>query len=500
MRDKQTMSRCIENYEQAYDEVSIDLTNLFGHILIKWKTIVLVSLCTAIIGGIVGGFSFHGSENSTSTNQGSSIAEAAAVLTEEQLLEVEGHYSVIADYDRVIDEQKKYNDEAFIMHLDPLTSIGYTLQYYVETDLSNVTSSYAVSTLNEEDYNKLEDILGTEDVRTGFDEAVTFETTDEADPGDGTSDNAMHRILLTVSIISPDKDTCEKVIEVVNSAISRKTETLKKNGINIECISAYEGYSVNALGRIETAKQKNVSTLGSLITNKANYINNAVAKIDALEKTYLDILLGNLPSETVNPSDEGSYFKKIIRYIFVGLTVGFVISLCWVVGRYVSAARLRTSVEMTEYYGVPVLQTMSNGRTLNDVKKKDIITKQGLKLIGAFEEPRDSLEVLLEELRSVNRREGIRKIYIAVDEASGYAIELAGRITADKSENTYYSEGALFPDAEGMKQLLDADAVIIIPIIDITRLKSINAFMNICKRNNKHIIGTIIVRDRSLDK
>lgn len=447
------------------DEMSIDLVNLFEHILEKWRIILCVSLFSAVVGGMIGIVKGEGPNSSSFIETGTSVSDPESMLTDEQIENVKLHFTQITAYDRAIDDQRRLNDESYIMSLDPSEAVVYDMQYLFETDINNPAEAYSKNILSEDDYTKIAGFVGPDIGKEGLDESIYFITdaTELSQPNDmGHS----YKLLLTVGIIAPDKGTCEQMINVLDSAVRVKTELLKDKGAFIESELVSGRYGKNARDLVVELQQKKINALGTLITSRSNYINNTVSRVNETEKAYLDSLLSSESYEPhVNTSQEGIDWKKTVKDIITGILVGLFLSLCWGTFTYIVSGRLHSAEELAESFGIPVLNTLLPNSS-------------------------DTLDMLIEEFNNLIEKNAVKKVYIATDKMATSAAEVAGNISERLSKDISGFVGGIVPDVDDMKQLITSDGVFIIPVIDITKTKTVRNFIQICGRNDKYIVGS----------
>ena len=484
-------------------ETEIDLLNLLGHILIKWKLILAVAIVCAVIGGIIGYVRSGKNDDINGTGEKVTVEAAAAKLTEAQKAEAEEYYNQLVAYDRVIDEQKTLNSEAYIMSLDPYTAAGCNLWYMLETDIGNASSVYS-DMLNDDDYRKISDALGADVNRRYLKDIITFgydETMDAYKLNFTNTDRKVgdirneYNLMLKVTITAPNRISCDKIAQIADEAVKRETETLQNYGAAIKCTKlTSRTYDADVAERIIAAKQKKVNDLGTLETNKGYFYSNVIARTAADEKEYIDVLYSAVPDDGTeevqeSPTENKASWKKMLKYVIVLALAGAFVVMCLIAAKYVFGGKLHVADEVSGM-GIPVLQSLSADRGASG---NDIITKLGSKLMERDQGSLDSFAILMEEVEKKTEQD-IKRVYIAVDRSSNIAMEYGQRIINEAKGSIEYHMCGLVPDAGDMKQLLCSDATLIIPVIECTKTKSISGFVDICVRNGIGIIGSALVR------
>lgn len=517
--------------EQQNEEITMSLVNLIGHLLVKWKIVLLIVIATTAIGGIYGlnkqkVLTETAAKNEADTEKEKDTkketthldlktltAKAAAELTEEQKAEAEEYYSRILDYESIIEDQRIYNDNSYIMSLDPNTAVSYYMQYLLETDVQNANSVYNAYTFNEEDSKMISDFLGSDIGKMGLNEGISISAS-SADPSYKVDLERTDRLagdvkeefksIITVTIYAPDKETCAEIAKVVDVAVDRKTKLLDKSGSSAKCVLIDEGYGINAGTSITKAKTDKNDLLVDVVNGEPGYIKNLLSAVDPKEKAYIDLLRGIMPQEepeneeTAETDEELEELeepgKSPVFYAFIGLLAGFVVSICGFAVVHAINGKVHTTGEIRSRFGIEVLQTLMTEELEDKLSKSDPITRYGYKLIGIDFETSDCLAILMEELENITSDKNIRNVYVAADRSSNRVVSLVKEIS-EASPDVTYIEGSLKPNADDIKNLLSADGVLLLSVIDGISKKTIKTFADICRRNSRSIIGAVPVRD-----
>ncbi len=453
------------------DGVTIDIKSLLNRFLIKRKIILGVVIVCTVIGGIIG-FLGSGSNNDAAADLEDKVTVAARELTETQKKEAENYCEQLKAYDMAIGGQKKLNSESYFMNLDPSTAVGSNLWYLIDTELGNATSIYT-DIINDEDYRKISEILGTDSNSKYLKDVVTILSDESIDTYglDITRTDRMsgdiksgYKLLLKLTVTAPDRDSCEKIVDIADAAVQRETDNLARYGAKIKCILLNNrAFDTDVEERIVTANIQKTNALGTLETNRGNFYNNVVSKVDTGEKAYIDALYSADTEEIQEVAKEDRVsWKQVLKYVIVCAFAGFIAVVCVITAMYVSEGKIHAADDLNGM-GIPVLQTLT------------------------AEEP-VLFSLLMEELKK-NTEAQAKKIYIAADKSSAVSMEYANRIY-DEAGGTGCYVGCIEPDADNMKQLLESDTVLILPVIECTKRNSIYTFIDICARNNVNIIGS----------
>lgn len=470
---------------------SIDLANLAGHLLMRWKMILAVTIIGAVIGGGLGYKAAKTAPKVTAEDKGASVS--IPELPEDKKAEADEYYAQIIAFDQAADNQRRYNNEAYIMSLDPEKAVGIAQIYLLKTDIEDISSAFSAASLTDEDISELIDAIGTGYGTMCMQESVWVSV--NAAVANGNSRNE-RKTLLTVTVLAPGKEAGEEMAKILDKMVMRESETLRKQGAMAEC-TPVDNRTVNIRNNIMTSKKNAVYALNDILTVKNNYINGVIGSIDPAEKEYINALRGIQPvvSQPAAGTQTGTEDKKPKSgswYVVMGLLSGLFLSVCWFAILYLASGRVHTAGDIADGFGIHVMQTISpdGDKTLS---RTDIFSKWGRKLSGSGSGETDSFETLVEELRERCEDDSLRQIYLAADSQSAQAVKLAGKLSETAPEGITFVAGRLNPDAADMKQLFASDGVVLIPATDVTYKKSIRAFWDICARNKKKIIGAATI-------
>lgn len=482
--------------------------NLIGHLIIRWKVILVVSLITAFIGGVIGYTRSKNSNEETAAPQYvSDIERTASALTEEQKSEGDEYYSRILEYDQRIKEQQYFNDNCYTMSLDPDKAVGYYMRYLLETDIGNAANYYNGYIISEDDYKAVSELLDPEFGKFGLNEAFWI-STNTVEPsynldlerttrlsGDVES---KYSLIVTVYVYSPNKETCDGIAKIADDAIAKKTKSLRAQGSDTVCTFIDDGYDDAAKLNVITRKKEKVNLVAALVNGKPGYVSNMLSTVDPKVKSYVNALQGiatELPQDNSEDKGETPHISRF-EYVLIGFLSGLILYICIYALLYTLDGRLHTTEDISRYLKTPVLKTISTDALEDRPLKTDIITAFGKKIIGDSGDALESLRIVKEELENIMNNDNIRHVYIAVDGSSESAARLATKISDEAFMDTEFTIGKMMPSAEEMKQLLASEGSVVLPVMDKTKLKTITDFLGTCKRNNKRVIGSVPVWDQ----
>ena len=447
------------------DRVEIDLRCLCRHLLSKWKRILAGAVIGAVIGGAVGGLNVYSYYTKPAFND-EELEAMKEQLTDYELTEADQIYAQYQEYVRGVEILQTYNNQSFIMQIKPETAVGYNVQYLVLTDLGNASSAFSSAILSREDYQKIASLMNTDTTKVRSCVSIGSSGTRDSTEYDLERTDRLagkvaeeYKLLLTVSVLSPDEETCSRMVEIVEEAMERKAEHLRALDVKIEIEKVDSTYNEDSTNSVLSMQQGAVSDYVSMLNTKNTYLENVVSKLTGNQKDYIDLL------RTRDEPDnrEKASWKKPMA---IGFVAGAFLVICVLCALYILEDLVRSEGDVEAMAGMPVMQD-----DLGDP---------------------DKLEMFISELSAIAGREGIRRIYAATETLSGMGSEVAETIRGRLPEIAVES-GDLKLDPENMKKVLSSEAVVILPVTDVTKRGTLKDFLDVCSRHGIRIAGLATV-------
>ena len=314
-----------ERYETYDDEMEIDLIDFLFYLLRRWKSLVAMILLGAVLGS-----AFYVVKTTKAAN--------AVVEDYQPDADTEANMKLAAQYRRLYDQQIDYNEHSIIMQMDPNQVYEGTLTYYLAAgEQTELLGQLYTNVINDENVvAELKKAAGLtcddQYVKELISSSVLQKDIDENGSLTGTTvDNNLQIIVptesasntvITYHVAYLDKETCEKMTEVLKNAVESATQ---------EYETMYGSYTFDVL-QMTVAVSVDQKYLDQQRTS-ATLIDNYLTKFTNLEngfsdtgKSYYETVYLKAEKEEMQPSESenGISVKDLIKWLVVG-SFGFVV-------------------------------------------------------------------------------------------------------------------------------------------------------------------------------
>lgn len=494
------------------DEMTIDLKDLLRRCLLRWKFIVVWMLIGAIAMDGVGILKsaqevknvkaqIQQSEEDDTTEKLITINEYMQKLTEREISEVQTAVLSYKAYQQEYVDGLKYYQESMKMKLDPSCVPTLRLQYIIDThyevtypvmdkkDMTqDIISVFAEKIKSEAVSNAVAEALGGQ-----IDAAYVQELlTTSADNGNTGNDT------FVINIIAENRDDCEKIAEIVKSTVNENLEAVRETCGAFDIKLASEQSFETSNKDLMTAQQSAITSLNTLKSSVSNLLSGMTEN----QKVYYYALLDNENTIDVSVSDEngGSNEEKVeipeltipeiqyisMKYILMGLILGVMVACGWITVKYFMSGKLRTSSDLIEGLGLPVIGNISEDH---------------VKLPWLFKKPyhgmttEEQMEMIVSEISIAAEKEQMNNIFITSAAMTEQSKEICKKVCERLVENgVNCSEGeSILYDAQQVKKMADADGVVFVEQIDMSGVEEIAKEKEVSMRAHVRVIGCVVV-------
>lgn len=335
-------------FREKIEYNEIDLVAVLKFILIKWK--VLLILCAVFYLGAIVIILFKENKAEVQIEQNVSQTESEKQLTETQQKKIDG----IIKKREELEVLEKYKNTLAYMNIDPYMCNINTLQYLISSEELGEEVYEAYKTYSTSGLKKIiNERLGKEIVNPS--DLVT-EISNHIREDIAFSENNKS-YTLDIKIVSSDKDTNDKITDIVKAALEEYHKHLVSVMGKHELILLSEN---NYIGSDESIKQKQ-SEFVRIIEEKEAWIFNRENALDSDEKEALE----KWNEANTNTKDAVAIVpekqKKSITWYIVVLAVCLVMS-CAIVGCYYVFAfgnKLKNGEEIMSIFELPYIGDIS---------------------------------------------------------------------------------------------------------------------------------------------
>ncbi len=336
-----------QNYAMSEDMV-IDLVDLFFSLLKKWRSLLVLILIGAIVGGGLGYVKGQPAE--------AAMLETPTANVEQALL-----------YHKLVEQQLDYNEGSLLMQMDPNSVYIARLTYYISHPdnpgfQSAATAAYEglldqvlLTRMREASGLKCEARYFSELVTVGRDPLAVPEK-EHVDVEPGMENCVEFRILST------SRASCQSMLEVLTDGVEELEYRLTAQFPGVEAYVVTSSVEQAAYNEIHRYQINNADRVKTLQTS----LNTAVGALDDLESAcYHQLLTGENPNETPATLDKGT----VAKWLIIGVFLGIVAWGGWFVVAYLLDSRVKTASELQDTYRIPLLGRLEGANRAKGIDK-----------------------------------------------------------------------------------------------------------------------------------
>ncbi len=328
---------------QEENEVSINLADMFAHLLHNWKFIlIMMAVFMVLVGGVMSFRDYIGMENKyTDETYQSMIRE----LTDVQISNINQFYNRYKNYKERISDNEFYMDNSLMMKIDPYHVSVYTVEYLVKTGYQGIMGTFESAALDLDDYQEMAKIMGDDIDARYVNELVGLWGSIQQDSYDIDTDKVGDVIngnitntytgILTFRVTINDRPTCEKIAEVADRAIMEHLEKLKAAGIKAEISPLTTAYTEKVDTSIAEYQRGQIDSGSGLVTSYFKFVEDAEDSLGEDEAEVFKYLV-----EKEEETTDKIHWK---RWIVVGAAVGIVIAVAILVVGYLLIPGVKTN-------------------------------------------------------------------------------------------------------------------------------------------------------------
>ena len=484
----------------------VDIRSGLAYVLVKWKFIALAVLVGALIGGCYGSMKSPNARTGASAGYEERLRSARAACSEREALYAEQLSEQYKAYNRELSRWGAYLDNSVLQKMDPQNYVKKDIQYVLETDSENVADAFSDALLSAKDQEAISEILGADPLTASAEELVSISGSSRKD---GESEevsaegpdraNGVHREFMTVSVAGGDEEQADLIAAVAENAVDAKCKKIQAAGVQLKMEKADEVITRGDSSWLLDRQQNALDRLVMFQINYSLFIKNTTDILQGAQKTYYNLLITLDPEKAAADAagSKKSGAKAAVKYAAAGGAAGLVIALLCAYLLFVFSNKIRTGEELSDNYGVSVLQRFKTGET----GKGDIIRKFGFSCMGmdrAAKITKAGAAPLYAELEKRAAGTEKKQVYLTCDCADektrGCVRTLAG-ILSDGAMTVIAGDPR---DSEkDYKDLLGSDLVVMAEVLGGSYKKDFRDLLETCRRNELTVLGCITLLDES---
>lgn len=490
---------------------SIDVSDMFAEVIRHWKSILLVGVVFALIGGLV---SYHKSASEIeASHEDAGVAEenVRENLTEAEAIEVERLYYQYSSLKFILDQEEDYYSNSILYNIDVDNLLQYRIEYVFSTLNEDLVESFATQTLDENDNHNIAEIMGCPDQYMYANELVTFMDTEDNENSNtvlnikSEEDDTMLRGVFFVDIKAESEDEIEQIADVVRKAVDRHKQELESAGVVVNLSETSAKYvSPDSVTPYENQNENN---------DRFTTLSNSVSKLSNDQIAYYNYLIladenenneAISDSQTVSSSEnsektdiqEKGALKPTVskKYVAVGFVGGAVLMFLLYMLIYIMSSSVKTPEEFAGIVGGNSLgvinrraQNKNAGGALN--KALDKMAYHGKRYT-----PSVQLPLIASRIQRFADSQNVENIYLVLDSSSddgrGFVKQLAER---EELKGFHVEIGDPTEEPDFFKRMDEKSVCAVVGTLKRTKISNIQQLVSICNESGTGIIGSVSV-------
>lgn len=457
------------------NEVQVNIKDLFCYILKQWKCLLIA----CVIGGVClsGVFLVMELKNrAVIENPLDAIGEPEidldklrATLTEEDAIEAEQALEFYLTSEKNYELLKEYVANSIKYRIDATHTPTYRVVYAIEglSKSGNTDIQYEIFTILS-NWIKGEEVINSICEKADMDvDAIYVQELLGVQYSEDTN-------CITISVIAPDKDMCEKLEAAVKSEIEQEIEELRSNYKTLSVSLLSEVYSVELNTYIQSAQYSQLAQLHSMKSVLTAYR----FELDEKQQVYYDALYEDFLQEEAEEAEkeeeiipnvvvEGPLFS--VKIAILGALAGALVIVFYLMLKYLLSDTLKVKEDLSETFGQRVFCELSKKddlallvHNIGFIGKKNAVQK--LLLTGTYTD--EDTERLKEQLKEQLKGD----------------IEIITR-TAFESNHL-----------ESTNLLIECDAIICVERIGKSSYKKIESTIEACEYYETALLGFVVLK------
>lgn len=484
------------------DEGEISLRDLLYHILRQWRVILVAAVCFCILLGgfkLVKGLNVLKSDDMTDTQK----------EYETELAEYTINRTRLQDQIKVLTQsiQKKgeYHDQSILMNLNPDAAYQSTLTYIVnatkddallENDkgiqpvinqrMNSVLGTYASLIQNGTILGDISKKNGLNLSQKQLSELVYVQTDYQAK-------------ILRVTIVGESEKQVQDITDAVRAELQNAASTMAApvTYYHLELVSSYIGEDAGSLIPIGTVfndgtSENDVIYQTSIDLLQRDYM-QGVADMQEMLFTCKDQLAKLEEPAAPGGTSKSSVLKESIKYALLGTVAGAFLMALFYAMQYIFSGKLMTCDYLNDNYGLMVMADYHA-----PVRKHPDSIDQLIARMNGITEEKQSLECVY-ALGAANiaaqMKNNASKILLSGNAKASDFDDVATALK-EKLQVTgleVVSAGNINENVAAVQKLQDADKVVLIEQLGVSRLQDIKKELQMLRKLEKDILGVIVL-------
>lgn len=472
----------------------IYIKDLLLYVVRKWKSMVVWMVVFAIFAN---GFSAIKSYKNVISSQQQSLSQRevtseVADLNAVDKKKVEEIYRIYSAYRNSLDYSIDYYEHSIKMKINPTNVPTTYIQYQIEDSdkVADIITAYSKSILSESSLEKIKDRINTTENLSYIDELIEFNPDESKQIDDQKiNEKKVGSFTMLIRIIALDQDMCETIADIVEDEIELNTQKIKRKIGDFNLNQIDRNYSNGVNQKLLKEQQDYMEKLDSIRT-MIDSLGNSLTSDQ--QKYYNSLISQNESGNEINENEISAEVQLInVDYIVAGALIGVVLAVVWYVLMYILNNSLKVGQELEDYYGIQVLDSF---QTINNSEKHRKTTNHFCDLSDNKCES-EKLQLVYTNIRAIMEKENMRHIHITSVSDSEEIKTMKEKIFNELKKDclNITKGGSVFEELDSLKNLIDADGVIMLEQVGKSDFGNIGKEIKLCLTNDVAIIGAIVI-------
>lgn len=497
----------MDNNTRYYDrEREIDLIDIFGRIVAKWRAICVFTLIGLLIGILASCIIGYINMKKSDTEMKKLSAQKAETIALEKLLKdekgqelkesAENNLVRYVNLQSLYEMQDEYNKKSIYKNLDASNLAKVRLIYYVDNhyvseypavetynNINDVLDAYRAALASDVIFEDIIKTLGLDTEPQYIKELVTFPRNNEAASN------------LTLEIVTDNVDTSRAIANYYKEAVVDVTTNMANNYGDVTATLQEEQLNIGS--ELDIMVKQNESD--QKLIDYYNQIHKIENSMSGAQGDYFKAILAKHNLEAIKIETEKSGFLSYVSktlIVLVTAVFGFV-AVAFYGAIYIFNGAVKTSDEL-----VGLCHSILLGTVLVDGEKKYkhvIFDKWAIALTDGRVLCDDSdrmIETIVVSVKQYLNKNGLNSV-LCVGSDIGHG-DVIDRICAIISENGYKANVAVdaFDSPDTVNCLTESDVVVFIGEVGKSKYKKLERVLSLCQLYKKNIMGTVAIQER----
>lgn len=469
----------MDNYENNKE---IDMREITATVLMKWKKVLVL-----IIVFFLGLTSYQIIKTKKNNNTGD-LSTVVSSLTDEEKNVVDDTFSQFQYYYTLY---KNYSDKSnsFINLLNPYKTSILNINFAITTTISNPINYYQNLNLSQTQTSKLNELLNI-DEQTSASDLISANISDQGNDTSNiniVSGTDERNLILNVQVIGVPQENSEASANIIADAVAAQSDLLNEKGYSTSVSEVSrtweEGYSQKVADY-----QLDFDTQFGKIKEEYTALQDPSGFTDG-EKAYYKVLVNDYLDVQAKSSHLVS-LKKLIIFFLASIVIAIILFYIIEAIKSALSKTVKTERDLVLAGCGPVL-----GVVVTTSAKKQLFSKKIIQLTAPdFTSEDEVLKLASARILQQMKNQRATNLYICSDSNNNDASRVIKRLSALLGNQVTIHAGAPGCNTADYSNLVSSDAVLFIKSSGIDSDKNLIREVDITNRNNKSIIGNILIK------